>query len=52
MAKGLLTQNKTCNKMAKDITYRSATCSEMVHGVMYQKVKHMQELHIMGNISL
>jgi hypothetical protein len=37
--------------MAKDVMYRSPTYSEMAHGVMYQKVKLMQELHTMGNIS-
>jgi len=52
MPKGLLTQSKTCNKMAEDVIYRSATYSEMAHGVMYQKVKVLQELHTIGNISL
>ena len=31
--------------------YRNPTYSEMACGVMYQKVKLMQELHTMGNIS-
>jgi len=37
--------------MTKVIMYRSPTYSEMAHGVMYQKVKLMQELHTVGNIS-
>jgi hypothetical protein len=52
MAKGLLTQSKTCNKMAKDVMCRSPTYCEMARGVMCHKVKFMQDLHTMGNISL